>query len=367
VTDVRLIGFAPAAAIARRELIAIQPSKGAYRTPVPLFPDQDFRPLASRLPGRWTGGLRVPPIRLDLFTIDNGTFAVGPRRDGIVLTGDGVGVAELFEFSTPHRTDPPGLLLGDHTPIELDDVFIGFDASWSSWYHWLCFALPKAALAARLLAPSCQIVLPDYDRNPSLGLGRTAWAQSLDAFGLTERVQLLAPGLYRARRIRFFWTEPGEPTDITQLDLYHEMFDGARRGLHRRTDTPKRILIARDRSGQTRLTPAEQQTLHDAAVRFGFQPLRLEELDFRTQAETIANAEAVVGAHGAGLANILFGRRSLRIMEITMRLGGESLPRPWFYMLAHARRQRYALLDRDVTPLTPETLEAAWPLAFGGG
>ena len=83
------------------------------------------------------------------------------------------------------------------------------------------------------------------------------------------------------------------------------------------------------------------------------------------QAEALFNAECVIGVHGAGMANILFGRRALRVMELNLRLDGETLPRPWFYLLAHARGQRYMMLDRDAGDLSEERLSVAIAVLCG--
>jgi hypothetical protein len=48
----------------------------------------------------------------------------------------------------------------------------------------------------------------------------------------------------------------------------------------------------------------------------GFQSLRLEDLSFPQQRAAFANAQAVVGVHGAGLANVIFCQRSAAIVEI---------------------------------------------------
>jgi hypothetical protein len=40
--------------------------------------------------------------------------------------------------------------------------FIGLDGAWSNYLHWLCFAIAKSHIAARILRSDCAIVLPDY-------------------------------------------------------------------------------------------------------------------------------------------------------------------------------------------------------------
>ncbi len=99
--------------------------------------------------------------------------------------------------------------------------------------------------------------------------------------------------------------------------------------------------------------------MEDVASRHGFIPLDLETLDFDGQPEALFNAECVIGVHGGGTANILFGRDTLRVLELNLKLDGEGLLRPWFYLLAHARRQKYMILDRDAGALSRERLNVA--------
>ena len=227
---------------------------------------------------------------------------------------------------------------------ELGDVFIGFDAAWGNWFHFLCFALGRSALAAGLLPPACRIVLPDLmTRDAAAGkpcrLGTETWQQALDAFGMSKKQATLKmpPGIYRARRLRFFWTETAAAADLGHLAEFQRVFASVRRGLRHRPDLPRRLLVARDRAENPRLETAETDMLHRVAAEHGFVPVHFETMDFRDQAEAMFNAEAVIGVHGAGLANLLFGRNSLRVLEINRSIGRDTLPRPWFYLMATAR------------------------------
>jgi len=343
--------------VAERELVLLQSPSGAYRAPIAAYPTQDLSSLARRLPQvrpQTKSAPLIPPVRLDLFTVANGRFAVGDGLDGLVLSDDGRTIAETAMFT--RRTDRIDLPCPDAV---LDDVFLGFDGGWTNWYHWLCFALGRSAIAARLLGPQTRIVLPDH------ACRAASWQQSLEAFGLAARVRLLQPGLYRARSIRLFWTTPSEPTNLTYLGAFHELFAQVRRGLRTNPDLPRRLQISRSRAANPRLQPAETALVEGVAQRHGFVPLHLEEFNFSAQAEAMFNAECVIGVHGAGMANILFGRRTLRVMELNLRLDGETLPRPWFYLLAHARGQRYMMLDRDAGDLSEERLSMAISVLYG--
>jgi hypothetical protein len=105
----------------------------------------------------------------------------------------------------------------------------------------------------------------------------------------------------------------------------------------------RRILIVRRaaRDKQFRCLLNEDEVL--AALRpLGFEPHVLEELDTATQVELFYDAEIVVGAHGAGLANIVFGLGA-RVLEL--------FPSRWtvphYYYLARACGHEYAAVHGD--------------------
>ena len=352
-------GVVAAADCAKREFVTLQPSKGAFRAPLPAYFGQDLTAVASRLPQfRAAIGAQplVPPVRLDLITLHNGSIAIGNNADGLIVDEGGRVVRETAMFTGWQSQQPIDLPRGEAV---LDDIFVGFDGAWSNWYHWLCFALGRSAIAAGVLGTETRIVLPAYASRRPAGFSEAAWTQSLEAFGFGGRVQFLPRGLFRAKTIRLLWTTPNEPTNLTYLDAFHEVFARVRRSLRLRPDLPRRLLLSRGRSGNPRISVEETALVEEAASRHGFVPLHLETLDFRGQAEALFNAECVLGVHGAGMANILFGRDTLRVLELNLKLDRESLLRPWFYLLAYARRQKYMMLDRDAGDLSQERLNTA--------
>jgi capsular polysaccharide biosynthesis protein len=58
---------------------------------------------------------------------------------------------------------------------------------------------------------------------------------------------------------------------------------------------------------------------------FGFVETTLERMSPQEQIETLYDAEAVVGVHGAGLANMLFSPEGLKVAEIF----------PTYYVIPH--------------------------------
>jgi hypothetical protein len=361
----RATGIIDVVDCAEREFVVMQSPQGPYRPPPPAYPDQDLAPLMRRVPQlrAQDGTAIVPAVRLDLITVRNGWFAVGNGLDGVILTEDRALVSEAAMFSAPGRAHlaDTELALPCVEP-QFENVFVGFDASWTNWYHWLCFALPRSALAARLLPRTCPIVLPAYAvRAAATGIrfSEVTWRQSLEAFGLADRATLLPPGLYRAKAIRFLWTTPREPTNLTLLRDFHDLFAAVRRGLRRNPQLPRRILISRETGVDRRITQDETAHLNRAAAQHGSTKVNFETMDFAEQTQAVFNADAALGVHGAGLANILFGHEDLKVLEINRPLDGGILLRPWFYLLAHTRRIQYRFLNSATGDVTEQRIAEA--------
>jgi len=52
------------------------------------------------------------------------------------------------------------------------------------------------------------------------------------------------------------------------------------------------------------------------ACKQGFEIVRCEELSFETQVTVFSEASVIVGAHGAGLTNLIFGQPTAKIVEM---------------------------------------------------
>ena len=161
-------------------------------------------------------------------------------------------------------------------------VFVGFDSGWSNYYHWLCFAVAKSYIAARILPRTCAIVLPDYgahSRDPGALLRRhltyseTVWRQSLDLADLSPRVLPLPAGIYKARRIYMI------SAGITFSDLFYRAFYEMRTKLPRPCRTSHRVFISR-KAAELRMRMDEHRELETSLARLGFTVVELETLSF---------------------------------------------------------------------------------------
>ncbi|WP_428376956.1 glycosyltransferase 61 family protein [Lichenicoccus sp.] len=341
------VGELPAAAS-----IASQPPR-SLAPPILAYPGQDLAALMSGIRGASVqdsaGGLAAPPLQLRLYTIENGRFLVGHGLDGTILSEDGRPIHQTAAFraikqageASETRLDLP-------EPLRLDEVFVGFDGAWRNYFHWMCFGLTKAFLAARHLEPSVMIATPDYReaaRSGGISYGETTWQQSLEFSGLAGRVTALPSGLYCARRLHFFWTEPGAPTDIMYLDAFTDVFDRMRAHVIPTSRAFESIHLARSGGVSSRIGDDVNSIVSAVLDRRGFRTVNFEGVDLQQQISIVAGARRLASPHGAGLTNILFHAGGLRVLELNRTLDGSQSFRPWFYVASAVRGHRYVTLD----------------------
>ena len=321
--------------------------------PVQAYPGQEVGALMSGIRGasvtESNGSLSSPPMALRLYTIDNGRFFVGHRLDGTILTEDERPVHQTAAFRGLQQAgQAPEIVLELPEPVQLDEVFVGFDGAWRNYFHWMCFAVAKSFLAARHLDSAVMIAIPDYDdaaRSGGISYSAETWRQSLEFSGLSARVTALPAGLYRARRLHFFWTEPGAPTDIMYLEAFKQVFDRMRQHAIPTSAAYRSVYLARSSGVSSRIGYDAGSVVARVLDRNSFCTVNFEGVDLQQQISIAAGAQRLVSPHGAGLANILFHPGGLRVLELNRALDGSTSFRPWFYVASAVRRHRYTTLD----------------------
>lgn len=343
--------------------------QGSHVLPSPYmaFPDQDLTALLSGILGASVvmrdDVLMAPGMELKLFTIENGTFFVGYQLDGVVLTEDQRPIHQTAAFRGIKETGvTPELVLDLPAPYQLDEVFLGFDGAWRNYFHWMCFGLTKSFLANRHLDPSVVIAVPDYRealRDGAISYNQTTWEQSLEFSGLSERVTLLPKGVYKARKVHFFWTTPGAPTDIMYLEAFKHVFDAMIQHAIPTSKEYENIYLARAKTVSNRMGGDAAGIVARGLERRGFRTVGFEGADLQQQISIFANAKRVVSPHGAGLTNTLFHPGGLRVLELNKALDGSNAFRPWFYVTSAIRNHRYVTLDSAMPDLSEAHVDSA--------
>jgi len=101
----------------------------------------------------------------------------------------------------------------------------------------------------------------------------------------------------------------------------------------------RRLFISRAKAKSRRLV--NEDALWPLLERAGFERVHLEALDFDAQRALMAEADILLGPHGAGLTNMLFCAPGAQIVEIM----DPDYPNPNFYALACAMEHGYWLVE----------------------
>ena len=304
----------------------------------------------------------IPRIELNLYTIENGLLFLDHGLDGTIVTAEGHPIHQTAAFHKARSFGKEATSIINGDPVDLGEVFVGFDGAWRNYFHWICFGLPKSYFANQVLDQSAIIAVPDYQAaqaSGSISYSEATYNQSLEYSGLTDRVTRLPPGIYRAEKLRFFWTDPKQPTDIIYLHQFYGLFDRILRHANPLDPGLRRIYLTRSNSVANRLDSLAARIVTETAERHGFTTVNFEGLDLFQQISIFANVDRVISPHGAGLANSLFNNKSVKLLELNKVLDDHASLRPWFYLLARGRGHRYVTLDIGDTTFSAEQIESA--------
>lgn len=239
------------------------------------------------------------------------------------LTADG---AELPVAGHVYRPEHAELMRGlrPHTRLR-SAAWVGTHST-RNHYMWLLTHLPRVLLAQELGLTE-DILLP---------------ARSLLSAPKLETLERV--GLEHPR----FVAEDAAITQIDRLTVFDiDAFDPELLHAERNLLTAgskgqrgARLLLSRARCHYRKLRNEAELVERTP----GLEAVFLEDLSFGEQVELLSGAELVVGAHGAGFANLLFCQPGTRVVEIQ----DPADPNPHFYMLAALMGLRYNLLAASV-------------------
>jgi capsular polysaccharide biosynthesis protein len=201
-------------------------------------------------------------------------------------------------------------------------------------YHWVCDCLPRLYALQQVnpadLTLICQAGMNEYQR--------TTLAAVLGDW----RVQICEI----------------KPTEEWELETYH--FASFAAGLSSGVMQPEALQFVRERllrlaAGRnasaarriyvSRAAARERVVLNEAAVidcleRFGFVTVRAEDLSAAQQVALFRDARVIVGAHGAGLTNLLWAENT-----VVLELHPRGFYRPHFCLLAKAVQARHVPVE----------------------
>ncbi|WP_224214584.1 glycosyltransferase family 61 protein [Natrinema longum] len=267
---------------------------------------------------------------------------------GLGLTGDGsfIGDTISFQWNLENRLQTAlSVVLHESNPIQTGrrtltrngtrsrdgptvDSVCTLVPLWDNYYHWTAESLTK------LMGVS--LYERETDRSPKLLLPTDppSW--------MTESLELLGFGPRR-------WIQTGADTmqvDHLVVPSFPDPSPEECQWLRQRAydqlgiDTPgndERIYVSR--SNATRRRIANEADVMSTLEQFGFTSYELEALTVKEQIELFANADIVVGPHGAGLINTIYSSDTT-----VVELFGDWL-KSTFYRIARLQGLEYGYLQ----------------------
>jgi capsular polysaccharide biosynthesis protein len=301
----------------------------------------------------------VPPVCVAVLR----DVVVTPQ--GLILTRDGRVLVESIYPRMPDDFDPasvPGLaatlaaLRAGRTPpgtVALPRALHARDIGEGGYFHWLTSVMPRLMLGTRQVEAGPMPILVE----PWQGFGQEWLALALGDAGLVRRCEgrcfvvgeLFYPGpaqlghSHYARNpalIRLFRARLGEIPALAAAG----------------GDAPGGPLIYVSRGdAPVRRVTNEAEVVQGLAA-LGFQAVSLTGMSIVEQVRLFRGAKAIVGPHGAGLANVILSEQGTRLVEImsTQRMW------PGFKVMSHFAGAAYF-------PFVSATHEASQTAERGAG
>jgi Glycosyltransferase 61 len=198
---------------------------------------------------------------------------------------------------------------------------------YGNYFHWMAFHLPKLLLLEEVGWTGPIIGPSTFKSKECRFIGQT-----LETVGVP--LASCIPADFELFEV--------EQLAVVNLDPYPDrILDKLRNRIARPTkgSRPRRFYISR-RDGIWRHLVNEAEIMALLLSR-GFEILEPGRLSFAAQAEAMAEADVILGLHGAGLANMILCRPGTLVAEIA---DAARFPHPAYYALASALGHRYWLI-----------------------
>ncbi len=315
------------------------------------------------------------------------SVCANPRHSSIIQAGS-LYLEPNGSNTTPRITvsDPPlaghlyyfkETLLANVTHVGgvAEGIYVG-SKSPHNWYHWIVDTLPAVYLS-RFLPSEYQhfpLLLPE------LGPEKLHWIETLAAANPGRKIITLERDNY-IRVTNLIWVHSPTvrreefPTGLNaSLAMESQAMLAYRNHMMRvlapdlqSGHTKNRIFLARNQSG---LRPYNQEEILEIAKDFGFRPLHLESMELAESIELIANAQYIIGPHGAAWASAIFATSAQAALLWTW---DEALNENWFHNVLGLQNTSCTTLltgpgdNNSAYVLPPEKFRAALIRMLGEG
>lgn len=252
--------------------------------------------------------------------------------EGAVFDRAGVSRAFGYLHTSPPipwlSSEPNGIRVSEAAlaaaPFYDQSYLIFYNGNLHNYYHWMVEGLLSLDVLSRMLSrePNVNLVLPKtMDIHAVIDHRDSLRALGLDRYPIVEA----PPNLIRVREAIFIGTDSVQSMPAPCLQDFQQRVAA----LYARSPGPRnrRLLVAR--KGPTRKMH-NLAAVQDFLGQFGFETIYLEGMAIAEQIVMFQSAEFIIGAHGAGLANLLFCHPGTKVIEFMP----ESEVRPFFWLIS---------------------------------
>lgn len=335
-SEAQTVVVAPKASI-RRDVIAAWDIDPRVRNPRAELSDRHVRKRA----------FANPPLLCS--RIPGGAVAMA---SGLVITNDGRWIVESVGPPVDQAVRRPSfrrIRLAEPRVVD-EDVAVIYsvisEKKIANYYHWVIEGLARAAMILASGVPSSvRFLVPEPITDLHLN--------SLAALGVDKsRVLGWSGGPSRFRSVYL----PSGPQHRGAAPIAAAVSLLRSHAIPWERGTPdKRLWISRRLARRRRRLKGESD-LFRVAANLGFEEVIAESLSPREQIELFANAEAIAGLHGAGLANAVFMAPQTAVVEAAPDIL-KPRQKPIFWNLAAAGGQRYGYCVGPSDGLDPTRFE----------
>ena len=199
-----------------------------------------------------------------------------------------------------------------------------YNGNLHNYYHWTVEGLLPLSILSQAFGPdqNLHIALPrSRFVNAVFDHRETLRAVGLDGYDITE----IAVDLIKVREAVWVESEVIQSMPALYLKAFQKKVSAIHAGSRLRKK--RRLLVAR--KGPTRMIHNLRQ-VSAFCFRHGFETVYLEGMSVVDQIVLFQNAEFIVGAHGAGLANLLYCDPGTKVIEL---MPSAEL-RPFFWLIS---------------------------------
>jgi hypothetical protein len=263
---------------------------------------------------------------------------------GFVILPDGA-FCEQCTWFPPNLIDHPAYYARFRKKKKIDgDVFSLLGVFSESFYHWFHDTLPRLQNSIEYLPSGTKYLIHSNPRKYQL--------DSLEAFGISKKLLVYQSDIGDTVVERLWFATPsgnGIVGDFNSLKKVSSRLKNHLVGISNSNKIYKKIYISRNKSSRY---IENEEAIKPLLKNHEFEFLLLEDLSLNQQAEIFSHAEVIIGAHGAGLTNIIYSNPNTFIGEIAPRTVN-----PCYLVLAKQFGLRYKRFYAEERPDRVLTLD----------